>query len=520
MKTKRYVVYPGLLVAGILLGAVIFNGGGREPQHEHSDNEIWTCSMHPQIRQAGPGKCPICAMELIPLKSPAGTTQAVDPDAVQLSEEAVALANVQTAVVSRGKPVKELRLYGTIRPDERRLRSLTAHVGGRIERLLVGTVGESVREGQPIVSLYSPELLAAQQELLEAGKLEGSQPALLAAAREKLRLWKLSDSQIEAIERSGSPAPTVDIRAGASGIVVAKRVEQGDYVGQGGALFDLADLSSVWALFEAYEPDLSCLKVGDRVEYTLRSLPGRTFSGRISFIDPMLDPVSRTAKVRVETPNPHGDLKPGMYAVAVVRAGLKHSGDEIVIPRSAVLWTGRRSVVYIRQPDVGVPTFRLREVELGPSLGEEYVVLSGVAEGERIVSSGAFAVDASAQLEGKPSMMNRPAATPEAVASEAAVPEVASEVVSTVGHGHAILTVQGLCDMCKVRIERAATSVAGVSSAMWDRNDRQLHLDFDPARTSPAAVGRAVAAAGHDTDKYRADDRVYDALPACCKYRK
>jgi Cu(I)/Ag(I) efflux system membrane fusion protein len=430
-----YALYGVVLIAGILIGSTFFAGHGDRSHgsqenaeaaghsqdahghaeavehshdtHEHIDGQIWTCSMHPQIRQNEPGKCPLCAMDLIPVNASDGAEN-TDPEAIQLSEEAIALASVQTSIVRRGNPVKEIRLFGTIRPDERLIRSQVSHVDGRIERLLVNTVGETVRTGQTIAIIFSPDLLNAQQELIEAKKLAYIQPALLTAAREKLRLRLLSDEQIAQIEQSGTASPGLEIKANVGGIVTARRIEQGDYVNQGSVLLDLADLSSVWGVFDAYEADLPYLKVGDRVDYTLRSLPGKTFSGKISFIEPMLDATTRTAKIRVETANPRGELKPEMFADAVVNSSPQHLTNEIIIPRTAVLWTGRRSIVYVKQPGMDTPTFKLREIELGPSLGDELIALSGIREGEEIVTRGVFVVDASAQLEGKSSMMNMP----------------------------------------------------------------------------------------------------------------
>jgi len=408
--SNRYLTCGLILIAGIFIGRLIFGGtvGTTEnPAHTPAENEIWTCSMHPQIRQDKPGQCPLCAMDLIPLRTSATHDEALDPDAIRLSEEAAALANIQTTVARRSNPVKEVHLYGTIKPNERALRSLVSHVSGRIETLWVHFAGETVHEGQTIATIYSPDLLNAQQELLEAKKLETSQPALPTAAREKLRLWKLTDSQIAEIEQTGKVSSTINLSANASGIVIAKRVEQGDYVGQGGVLFDLADLSSVWAMFDAYETDLPYLKIGDKVEYTLQTLPGKTFSGKISFIEPMLDKTTRTAKIRVETANPQLELKPEMYANAIVKSVLKQQTNEIIIPKTAILWTGKRSVVYVKQP-ADQPVFKMREIEPGLSLGEECVVLSGLDEGEEIVTGGAFVIDAAAQLEGKPSMMSLP----------------------------------------------------------------------------------------------------------------
>lgn len=519
-KTIQYVLYGLILAAGIFIGRLLFGGHtnhehASEQVHSETEAQVWTCSMHPQIRQDKPGKCPLCAMDLIPLKTTGTAVVGADPDAIQLSEEAAALANVQTTVVSRRKPVKEMSLYGIIKPDERLLRSQVSHVSGRIESLVVNTVGETVRPGQIIATIYSPDLLNAQQELLEAKKLGNTQPALLSAAREKLRLWKLTDKQIAEIEQSGLPSPTLNMTANVGGIVTAKRLEQGDYIAQGGVLFDLADLSSVWAVFDAYESDLPYLKTGDKVEYTLQSLPGKTFSGKVAFIDPILDKTTRTAKIRVETANPKLELKPEMYANAIIKASLKSSGEEIVIPKTAVLWTGKRSVVYLKQSGADVPTFKLRAIELGASLGDEYVVLSGIGDGEEIVTNGAFVIDASAQLEGKRSMMNNDRVQPATGHEE----HVEKPDNVAVGNEHAILKVQGLCEMCKERIETAAKSVNGVSSATWESETKRLHLNFDKHKTALEAIGKAIAKAGHDNDKYKADDKVYNALPECCRYR-
>ncbi|GHT29824.1 cation transporter [Bacteroidia bacterium] len=416
MKTKQNIQKKPLLlgVAGLLLGLLIgwwaFGSSPSHSAHEHEDEEskeeIWTCSMHPQIRQDHPGECPLCGMDLTPLSDMSEMDVEMDDDAIYMSKEAVALANIQTTTVSRENPVKEVHLYGTIQPDERQFRSQVSHVSGRIEKLMVNFVGETVREGQIIASIYSPDLLNAQQELLEVIKMQALQPNLLPAAREKLRLWKLTDKQIAEIEQSGQVSPFIDIVANTGGIVTSRKVSEGDYVNQGSVLFELTDLSKVWALFDVYEADLSYLKVGDVVNYTLQALPGKQFSGRIAFIDPTLDKTTRTVKIRVETSNPGLQLKPEMYAQAVIKASLKQYAEGIVIPSSAVLWTGKRSIVYVKDSEMDMPMFKLREIELGPSLGDSYVVLSGLSEDEEIVTSGAFSIDASAQLAGKPSMMN------------------------------------------------------------------------------------------------------------------
>jgi Cu(I)/Ag(I) efflux system membrane fusion protein len=497
------------IALGIFVGRWLFLRSP-EPQEEHThtaeEAQVWTCSMHPQIRQAKPGKCPLCAMDLIPVKTADAIDEATTPGSITLSKEAVALANIRTTQVKRSKPVKEVRLYGNIQPDERLIRSLVAHTGGRIEKLFVGFTGETIRKGQKVATLYSPELLNAQQELLEASKIgsgespAGPSSALLEAAREKLRLLKLTDAQIAAIEESKQTSPLVDILAHTEGTVTARKVSQGDYVNPGTVLFELSDFSTVWAMFDAYEADLPYLKPGDKLTYTLQALPGRRYSGRIAFIDPSLDKTTRTAKVRVETANPGWLLKPEMYAQAVIEASLDGEENSLIVPKTAVLWTGKRSIVYVKQPDASMPIFSLREVELGASLGDAYIILSGIEEGEEIVTGGTFAVDAGAQLEGKRSMMNNDTAnTPEGTT--------------------AVFSVQGLCEMCKERIEQAAKKVKSVASAFWDMETKQLRIVYKPGQTSPEAVAQSVAQAGHDTDTYKADDKTYDALPDCCKYR-
>ena len=415
---NNYIKYGLILIAGLFIGWLIFGGSSNnhnevtEHVHEEGTEQIWTCAMHPQIRQNKPGKCPICGMDLIPLKTSDSADEAIDPKAIQLSKEAAALANIQTTVISRQNPIKDIQLYGTIQADERLSQSQTSHVSGRIEKLFINFTGESVKQGQTIATIYSPELLSAQQELLEAAKMQSVQPALIQAAREKLRLWKLTDEQIARVEQSGNVSALVEIKANTGGIVVSKKVSQGDYINQGSVLFDIANLSQVWAMFDAYEVDLPFLKVGDKIDFTLQAVPGKTFTGRISFIDPILDRTIRTAKIRVETANSGMQLKPEMYANAIIKAPLKQFNNEVVIPKSSVLWTGKRSIVYVKQPNTQSPAFMLHEIELGPSLGDSYVVLSGVNEGDEIVTNGAFTIDASAQLEGKRSMMNTEASRP------------------------------------------------------------------------------------------------------------
>lgn len=406
--SKNHIINASLLAAGLFIGWIFFHSLHNENKEPglsaHTENEtIWTCSMHPQIRMDEPGKCPLCAMDLIPAVQ---SDSPVDSGAIQLTKEAAELANVLTSIVSFQKPVKEVRLYGKVQADERLLQSQVAHISGRIEKLMVNFTGESVKKGQSLAIIYSPELTTAQQELLEAAKTKESQPEIYEAAKEKLRLWKLSESQISEIENSGRVKTNFEVYANTSGIVTQKLVNGGDYVSQGTPMFEISNLSRLWVMFDAYESDLPFIKKGDRLNFTVQAIPGKTFAGNIAFIDPVIDPVNRVTKVRVEISNESGKLKPEMFTTGIINANLTEYKDKLIIPRSAVLWTGKRSIVYVKQPYTDEIIFKLREIELGPALGSSFVVLSGLEEGEEIVTQGAFSVDAASQLEGKPSMMN------------------------------------------------------------------------------------------------------------------
>jgi membrane fusion protein, copper/silver efflux system len=208
------------------------------------------------------------------------------------------------------------------------------------------------------------------------------------------------------IENSGKVQTNFDVMSNTSGVVVSRRVNNGDHVAEGTILYDIADLSHVWVMFDAYESDLPFLNMGDKMNFTVQALPGIKLTGNISFIDPVLDPITRVAKVRIEINNESGRLKPEMFATGIVNANLIEYKNSIIIPQSAVLWTGKRSIVYVKQPGTDEPIFKIREIELGPMLGSSYVVENGLKDGEEIVTQGTFSVDAAAQLEGKPSMMD------------------------------------------------------------------------------------------------------------------
>lgn len=517
--SNRYLTSGLLLAAGLLLGWIFFHHSAPEKTetttelHDHADDtahDIWTCSMHPQIRMDEPGQCPLCGMDLIILKN---SNAEIDDNAIEMSESALKLAEVQTSMVMKGNAFKEVQLYGKIQPNERLLQSQTAHVPGRIEQLLVNVTGESVKKGQLIAKVYSPELITAQKELLEAASLGNKYPAMLDAAREKLRNWKMTDQQITEIEKQGKVTSSFDIFANTTGIVTALKVNEGDYISKGAVLFEVADFSKVWAVFDAYESDLPWIKIGQKVEFTTQAIPGKIFDGKVSFIDPVINPSTRIARVRMELNNASQLLKPEMFVNGIVHAQSQNKEQELIIPQSAVLWTGTRSVVYVKVPETEEPTFKMREITLGPALANSYTVMEGLTEGEEIVVNGVFSVDAAAQLAGKTSMMNP--------ASDASEPLTQSESLpSHVELSNTMFKVAGECEMCKDRIEATAKKVKGVKGAEWSGEKQMLNLTFDPKQTNSDAVQKAIAAVGHDTEKIKAPDSVYEKLPECCLYER
>jgi Cu(I)/Ag(I) efflux system membrane fusion protein len=372
--------------------------------HAH---ETWTCSMHPEIRQSEPGACPLCGMDLIPA-TPVDTRAT---GRVVLSERARALARLQTTVVRPSADARdEVRLLGRIEPDETARKTVTAWMPGRIDRLEVDATGAEVRRGQVVARVYSPDVYGAHHDLLAALRYRdrvgaddlGAQDAV-ASAETRLRLLGVPRDEVEAMAAAGEPWRSVRIRSPYRGTVVERLATEGTYVETGTPLYQLADLSTVWVQLDAYETDLPRLAVGQLVRFTAQGLPGETFEGRVGFIDPILDPTTRTARVRVEVPNEDGRLRPGLFAEAVVAAGGEQA--PLVVPASAPLFTGKRSVIYVEVSDPAGLGYEPRVVRLGPRLGDVYPVLEGLSDGERIVSRGAFVLDADLQIRGGDSMM-------------------------------------------------------------------------------------------------------------------
>jgi len=425
---------------------------------------IWTCSMHPQIHLPKPGPCPLCGMDLIPLEDNSDEEDGMRE--ISVSETSAKLMRLETTPVERRFVEAEVRLTGKVNYDETRVSYITAWLPGRLDRLFVDYTGVQVNKGDHMVSIYSPELLVAQQELLQAiesvKRLKNSDLAIIRetaaatveASREKLRLWGLTAEQVQAIETRGTLTDQITLTSPVDGIVIHKNAQEGQYVKTGDRIYTVADLSRVWVELDAYESDLPWLRYGGTVTFTSEAWPGETFTGTISFIDPILDTATRTVRIRVIVDNPENNLKPGLFVRAVVHPRLARDGQvtdpdlagkwispmhpevvkdgpgscdvcgmplvpaeelgyvaaepanaPLVIPASAVLLTGTRAIVYVEVPGKEKPTYEGREILLGPKAGNTYLVRRGLHEGERVVTRGAFKLDAELQIQAKPSMM-------------------------------------------------------------------------------------------------------------------
>lgn len=404
------------LGAAFALGRSSGGHGGDPRAAADEAATAWTCSMHPQIRQPEPGLCPLCGMDLVPAGSGEGSA---DPTRVTMSERAMALARVRTAEVRRQHTEGAgARLLGRVEVDERTLTTVTAWIAGRIDRLHVTVTGQRVRRGQVIATLFSPEVYAAHQELLVARRqverLAGASElartgaeAAREAARQRLVLLGVPEAEVERMERASAPTRQVAIRSPFGGTVMERLATEGAYVETGAPLYRVANLDRLWMQLEAYESDLARLDVGQRVELRVEARPGEVYEGRVAFIDPVVDRERRTARVRVEVSSVDGRLRPGMFAEATLQAlePGEAASAPLVVPASAPLFTGRRSIVYVQVPDAERPTYEARVVRLGPRVGDHYPVVAGLSEGERVVIHGAFAIDADLQIRGGLSMM-------------------------------------------------------------------------------------------------------------------
>jgi Cu(I)/Ag(I) efflux system membrane fusion protein len=404
-------------VIPLLLVLLAFAGGGGWLlwQNQHSvkattqktiqQRQLYTCSMHPFIIREKPGVCPICGMELIKKIDTGSSDQPAGVDHLSLSPNQRVMANVATVEATMETLNKEINAVGIVQYDQSRQAKVTAWVAGRIDRLNVNSVGAIVSKDKPVAEVYSPDLVAAQQEYLLAirsrNQLNNSSftsiaqngEGLVAAAKERLLLFGVKASQIESLERNGNPKMRLPVYSPFSGIVIEKMVQQGQYVSVGEVLFNIADLSSIWVELEIYENESSYVHVGQQVEIRSQSLTQSSFTGRISFIYPFLDPKTRTLKARVEMANPGIQLKPDMFVNAIIKQPLDSS---IVVPVTAVMDTGKRQVVWV-ESSPGM--FESREVKVGQRNNDNVQILSGLNPGDKVAVSGGYLIDSESQLK-------------------------------------------------------------------------------------------------------------------------
>ena len=347
---KKNILYLAIaVIVGLGAGWLIFGNSSdtsvnkdvsEMSDHDHAGepaNQMWTCSMHPQIMQPEPGDCPICGMDLIPAEAGA---EGLAVNEIKMTENAMALANIQTTIVGNTQASDTdgmISLAGKIATNEENDAVQASYFKGRIERLNVNYEGQQVNRGQLLATIYAPELVAAQQELITAASLKESQPALYKAVRNKLKNWKLSETQINTIEENGTVRENFPIYATVSGTVSEVMAAQGDYVNQGQPIVKLSNLNSVWAEFDAYESQIAQFKVGQKIKITTNAYPNKEFEGTISFIDPILNNATRTVTVRATLPNRDNLFKPGMFVTAKVKGATQTMESTFTVPASAVL---------------------------------------------------------------------------------------------------------------------------------------------------------------------------------------
>jgi membrane fusion protein, copper/silver efflux system len=365
-----------------------------EPSSSHSP--VYQCPMHPWIKSDKPdAKCTICGMALVAAANPAvPAEQPLDPNLVTLTAGQVAVTGVQSSPVIRGPLLRTLRVNGVIDDDETRHRILAARVPGRVEKLHVNYVGAEVKEGEPLATIYSPEMLTAQRTYVE--RLRAGSTAFTlserAAARERLLELGLTEEEIRILEATLQPTAMVNVRAPMSGTVVTRAVYEGQYVATNDRLFEIGDFSRMWFVFDVYEPDLPWVRPGQTVELTLPSLAGKILTAPIAFIDPNLNEMTRTARARVVLENANRQLLHRQTGTAIVNI---ESPETLVIPRSAVLQHRGHPVVYLEQDN---RSYAAREIKLGRVGDNQVEVLQGISAGQRVVTQAALLLDGQAQL--------------------------------------------------------------------------------------------------------------------------
>ncbi len=410
MKIVRYLVIPLVAISLLVSGC---SKSGEAENHEHEvvkQDGYWTCTMHPQVRMDSPGVCPICNMDLIKKiedEKPEASSEADMTNMVSLSGKKQVLANVSTVVVKKENLQEQLTAYSYLDFVENNRKTISARFNGRIEKLFVDKTGDYIRKGQPLFEIYSPDLVQAQNEYLIALSNSNS-GSMLKAAKKKLEIFGITQDQIQNLERTKEINLTLTYFSPFSGTVIEKKAQEGIYVNEGTAIYDVAELSTLWNIAEVYENNLSNVKVGSPVKLHLRAYPGEEFNGRVTFIYPVINSQTRTVKVRSEFASLGGKLKPQMYGETIFNSA---GGQGLLVPTEAVIIAGKRAVVWTKAGD---GMFEARSVQIGNRFGDKYQILFGLNEGDEIASSGGFLIDSESQLKtGMPSGHQHGGTTPE-----------------------------------------------------------------------------------------------------------
>jgi Cu(I)/Ag(I) efflux system membrane fusion protein len=392
-----------LLILASLLGSLQSHAAG-----EDADILYWTCGMHPSVKAEESGKCPICNMDLVPVMKETETTPAEGkPIELNIGEEAARLARISTALVTRMMLTLSIDAPGELAYDETRTAVISSRVGGWIEKLYADETGMELGEGDPLIEIYSPELVSAQKEYLLARGTE-----LEAHAMEKLLLLGLTKKQVRELHEESDISTTLTIFASAAGTVVHRGVTSGERIEAGRTLFHIADLSRLWVLADIFENDIGLVRKGQEARITVDALQGVEIESSVAFIEPATNPRTRSTRIRLEIENPDSSLRPGMFAKVRIEAPMggmeEGSGDPhrmhmqdggvLAVPRGAIINTGRRTIAFV---ETGPGRYLLRKVKLGVLAGDHYVVLDGLSEGERVVERGSFLLDSQAQLSGQ-----------------------------------------------------------------------------------------------------------------------
>ena len=362
-----------------------------------NEKEYWTCTMHPQVHKDGPGACPICGMDLI--KKVADDTADVSEKSdmegmLTLTTDKQVLANVSTVKIKNERLDKELSAYSFMDFVEQNRKTIPAKFNGRIEKLFVDKTGDYIKKGQPLFEIYSPDLVQAQNDYLIAfSNNKNPNSSLTEASKKKLELFGLTSNQIDELKNAGKINLTLTYYSPVSGTVIEKKVQEGMYVNEGTAIYEVAELSTLWNIAEVNETDLSTVKLGSKVKLKLKAYPGEEFTGRVTFIYPVINPQTRTVKIRSEFSSQSNKLKPQMYGETIFSTD---AGTGLLIPAEAVIFSGNRNVVWVKTSD---GMFEARNVELGQKFGDKYQLISGLSEGDEVAASGGFLIDSESQLK-------------------------------------------------------------------------------------------------------------------------